>query len=91
MKIYAEEIGETDRVEVLLNHQELKELLEALRSFEKEIEQYKRKNSGKEDLGFTHLHFIDSCPIGKNSKTDIVFYVDMNRGQGGQGDGSPVS
>ena len=78
MKIYAVENEETDNVEVLLSHQELKELAEALENFQKKIEQYKRKNSGKEDLGFTHLHFIDSCPIGKNSKTDIVFYVDMN-------------
>ena len=78
MRIYAVKNKVADRAEVLLTHHELKELAEALQSFEKQIEQYKAKNKGKKDLGFTHLHFIDACPTGKNSESDLVFYVDMN-------------
>lgn len=50
----------------------------ALSEFEHQIAQYKKDNSGKADLGFTHLHFKDCGEIGKKSKNDVVFYVNLS-------------
>ena len=54
--------------------------------FETEVKKFKIENKDKdkdkdkdkESLGFTHLHFKDCGSIGKNSKADIVFCVDLN-------------
>ncbi|MBE6903824.1 MAG: hypothetical protein E7480_04360 [Ruminococcaceae bacterium] len=78
MKIYAEKDIETDSVEILLNYQELKTLASALTKFEDEVKRFKIENEDKKELGFTHLHFKDCGLIGKNSNSDIVFYVDLN-------------
>lgn len=78
MKIYTEKNIEADSVELLLNYQELKELANALMEFETKVKKFKLENKDKENLGFTHLHFQDCGSIGKKSKADIVFYVDLN-------------
>lgn len=78
MRIYTEKDTEVDSVEVLINYQELRVLADSLMKFETEIKEFKIKNKDKESLGFTHLHFKDCGSIGKNSKADIVFYVDLN-------------
>lgn len=78
MKIYTEKNIEADSVELLLNYQELKELANALMEFETKVKKFKLENKDKENLGFTHLHFKDCGSIGKKSKADIVFYVDLN-------------
>ena len=79
MKIYVAYNKTADSVEVILNQQELKELVDGLVKFETRIKQFKVKNAGKEKLGFTHLHYKDCCSLGKHSKEDIVFYVDMDK------------
>ena len=84
MKVFTESNIEADSVELLLNYQELKELTNALVKFEAEIKQFKANNKEKNNLGFTHMHFKDCCSTSKNSKADIVFYVDL----GDTGDGS---
>ena len=78
VKIYTANNTEADSVELLLNYQELKELANALTKFETEVKKFKIENKDKESLGFTHLHFKDCGSIGKKSKADIVFYVDLN-------------
>lgn len=78
MKIYTAKNIEADSVELLLNYQELKELANTLMEFETKVKKFKLENKDKENLGFTHLHFKDCGSIGKKSKADIVFYVDLN-------------
>ena len=78
VKIYAKKDIETDSVEILLSHQELKTLVSYLSKFEDEVQQFKLRNKDKENLGFTHLHFKDCGLVGKNSHADIVFYVNLN-------------
>ena len=48
--------------------------------FSSKIERYRLANEGKENLGFTHLHFIDCGPHGQKSEDDLVFYVDLSEG-----------
>lgn len=79
MKIYAEQNVETDSVEVLLDLEELKDLVGVLAKFENELRQFKEENKEKDNLGFSHLHLIDCDSIFKNSESDIVFYVDLNK------------
>ncbi len=79
MKIYTAKNKEAkSSVEILLNHQELKNLVNCLSNFENEIEQLQTKNKVKENLGFTHLHLKDCGLTEESSKSDIVFYVDLN-------------
>ena len=82
MKIYTANNTETDcvddSVEILLNYQELKKLINSLKKFEDEVNQFKAKNKEAEDLGFTHLHFKDCGLIDQNSKSDIVLYLNLN-------------
>lgn len=78
MKLYAENWMSEHRVEVKMSPQEIKELAKELIRFSSRIEEYKKANSQKSDLGFTHLHFIDCGTIGKKSDDDIVFYVDLS-------------
>ena len=78
MKIYATNNTETDSVEILLDYQELKKLVNSLKKFEDEVNQFKTKNKDAEGLGFTHLHLKDCGLIDKNSKSDIVFYLNLN-------------
>lgn len=78
MKIYTANNIEADSVEILLNYHELKKLVNSLKKFEDEVNQFKTKNNNKEDLGFTHLHLKDCGLIDKNSKSDIVFYLNLN-------------
>lgn len=76
MKIYTADNIEADSVEILLNYRELKQLVCVLMEFEDKVKQFKMKN--KKASGFTHLHLKDSGLIGKDSETDIVFYLDLN-------------
>ena len=78
VKIYTANNTETDSVEILLNYQELKELINSLKKFEDEVNQFKTKNKEAERLGFTHLHLKDCGVTDKNSNSDIVFYLDLN-------------
>lgn len=78
MKIYTANNTETDSVEILLNYQELKELINSLKKFEDEVNQFKTKNKEAEGLGFTHLHLKDCGLIDENSKSDIVLYLNLN-------------
>lgn len=79
MKIYTANNTEADdSVEILLNHQELKKLINSLKKFKDEGNQFKIKNKDAEGLGFTHLHLKDCGLIDKNSKSDIVFYLNLD-------------
>ena len=78
VKIYTTNNTETDSVEILLDYQELKKLVISLKKFEDEVNQFKTKNKDAEGLGFTHLHLKDCGLIDKNSKSDIVFYLNLN-------------
>lgn len=82
MKLYTANNTETDSVddsvEILLNYQELKKLINSLKKFEDEVNQFKAKNKESEDLGFTHLHFKDCGLIDQNSKSDIVLYLNLS-------------
>ncbi len=79
MKIYTAKNKEAkSSVEILLNHQQLKNLLNCLSNFKNEVEQFQTKNKDKENLGFAHLHLKDCGLIEENSKSDVVFYVDLN-------------
>lgn len=59
MKIYTTNNTEADRVEILLDYQELKKLVSSLKKFEDEVSQFKMKNKDAKGLGFTHLHLKD--------------------------------
>lgn len=78
MQIYGENNADEHSVEMMLSYKELTELVMALSEFEHKIAQYKRENAGKTDLGFTHLHFKDCGEIGRRSKNDVVFYVNLS-------------
>ncbi len=79
MKIYTADNKEAESdVEILLNHQELKKLINRLTNFENEIEQFQTQNSNKDNMGFTHLHLKDCGLFTENSNSDIVLYVDLN-------------
>ncbi|MBR6050769.1 MAG: hypothetical protein IKP68_06145 [Clostridia bacterium] len=78
MKIYAEKDIETDSVELLLSCEELETLASYLTKFGIEVKQLKLRNNDKQNLGFTHLHFKDCGLVGKNSRADIVFYVNLD-------------
>lgn len=78
VKVYTANNIETDSVEILLNYQELKKLINSLKKFEDEVNQFKTKNKEAEGLGFTHLHLKDCGLIDKNSKSDIVLYLNLN-------------
>lgn len=78
MKIYAEKNKETSSVEMMFNYRELKTLVDALVNFESKIKQYKSDNEGKENLGFTHMHFQDYDRASEESRSDIVFYVNLD-------------
>ena len=78
MKIYTANNTETDSIEILLNYQELKTLINSLKKFEDEVNQFKTKNKEAESLGFTHLHLKECGLIDKNSKSDIVLYLNLN-------------
>lgn len=55
MKIYTENNTEADSVEILLNHQELKELINSLKKFEDEVNRFKTKNKEAEG-GALHIY-----------------------------------
>lgn len=78
MKIYSSDNTETDSVEIVLNYHELKELVNSLKKFEDEVCQFKTKNKDTGVSGFTHLHLKDCGLIDKNSKSDVVFYLNLN-------------
>lgn len=78
MKIYSDKDKEESSVELLLNYQELRALVDALAKFEAEIKQYKTKNKTKNNLGFTHMHFMDYYQPIEKPNTDIIFYVDLD-------------
>lgn len=78
LKIYIENSTGTDSIEILLNYQEFKRMVDHLNEFENEVGQFKAKNKDAENLGFTHLHLQDCGLIEKNSNSDIVFYINLN-------------
>ena len=78
MKIYTANNTETDSIEILLNDQELKKLINSLKKFEDEVTQFKTKNKEAAGLGFTHLYLKDCGLIDKNSKSDLVLYLNLN-------------
>lgn len=78
VKIYTANNTENDSVEILLNYQELKKLINSLKKFEDEVNRFKTKNKEVEGLGFTHLHLRDCGLIDENSKSDIVLYLNLN-------------
>lgn len=79
MKIYTSYNAEADdSVEIELNYRELKKMVNCLVKFEDEVNRFKTKNKDVKKLGFTHLHFKDCGLIDKNSKSDLVFYVDLD-------------
>lgn len=78
LKIYTAKNIEADSVELLLNYQELDELTNALMEFKTKVKKFELENQDRESVGFTHLYFKDCGPMGKKSKADIVFYVDLN-------------
>ncbi len=78
VKIYTANNTENDSVEILLNYQELKKLINSLKKFEDEVNQFKTKNKEVDGLGFTHLHLRDCGLIDENSKSDIVLYLNLN-------------
>ena len=72
MKVYNG--NKEDSVEVVLNYQELKKMINSLKKFEDEIYQFKTKNKEVKDFDFTHLHLKDCGLINRNGKSDLVFY-----------------
>ena len=60
------------------SYQELKKLINSLKTFEDEVNQFISKNRETEGKRFTHLHLKDCGLIDKNSKSDIVLYLDLN-------------
>lgn len=79
MKIYTDRNKEANSsIEISLNHQELKNLVNCLTDFDHKIDKFQNANIGKENLGFAHLHLKDCGLIEENSKTDIVLYIDLN-------------
>lgn len=78
MKIFTANNTENDSVEILLNCKELKKLVNSLKKFENEVSQFKMNNKGAEGGGFTHLHLKDCGLIDKDSKSDLVFYLNLN-------------
>ena len=75
MKIYIANPAENDNIEILLDHQELKNLIASLTKFENEISRFKLDHKS-DVLGFTHLHLKD-CNLIDTNQPDIVFYVDL--------------
>lgn len=79
MKIYTAYNTEADdSIEILLNYQELKNVINSLETFEDEINKFKSKNKDSDGLGFTHLHFKDCGLLDKNCKSDIVLYLNLD-------------
>ena len=78
VKIYTANNTENDSVEILLNYQELKKLINSLKKFEDEVNQFKTKNKEVEGLGFTHLHLRDCGLIDENAN-QIVLISMINR------------
>ena len=78
MKIFTTNNTGDDNVEILLSYQELVRLVDSLKNFEDEINQFKNNNKNTEVVGFTHLHLKDCGLIDKNSKSDVVFYPDLS-------------
>ena len=78
VKIYTANNTESDSIEILLNDQELKKLINSLKKFEDEVTQFKTKNKEAAGLVFTHLHLKDCGLIDKNSKSDLVLYLNLN-------------
>ena len=78
VKIYTKNNTENESVDILLNYQELKKLVNFLKKFEDEVNQFKIKNKYVEGLAFTYLHLKDCGLIDKNSKSDVVLYINLN-------------
>lgn len=79
IKIYTAYNKEADdSVVISLNFQELKDIVNNLKDFADEISQFKMKNKDKKELGLTHLHFKDCGLFEKNSKSDLIFYVNLS-------------
>lgn len=82
MKAYAgnrddESIGiEYNDVEIVCNEYELDILIDALKKFRNEIEDYRK--SKKSGSGFAHMHFRDHDPEWNSSDADLVVYIDLN-------------
>ena len=78
MKIYTENTTEDQNVEMLLNLEELKTLINVLEEFERDIQKFKSSNPNKMGLGFTHLHLKDHKLIGTDSTADVILYINLD-------------
>lgn len=78
MKVYTASNLANDNIEILLSHQELKELVSSLENFESKVRQFKIQNKDGADLGYTHVHLKDCGLTDENNNTDIVFYLNLN-------------
>lgn len=82
MKVYAGNRDDENRgieyndVEILCNEYELEMLINSLKKFENEIDDYRESN--KSALGFAHMHFRDNNPKWNDGDADLVVYVDLN-------------
>ncbi len=74
MKIFTANNTKECSIEILLNYQELKDLVNSLKKFEDEVNQFKNNNG----VGFTHLHLKDCGLIDENSNSDVVLYINLN-------------
>ena len=79
VEIYITNNEETDSVEISLNYQELNKLVNSLKKFEDEVNRFKTENNHAPDLGYTHLHLRDCELIDKRSKSDVIFYLNLNK------------
>ncbi len=82
MKVYAGNRDDENRgveyndIEILCNEYELEMLINSLKKFKNEIDDYRESN--KSASGFAHMHFRDNNPKWNNSDADLVVYVDLN-------------
>ena len=78
MKIYTANGTEPDSIEISLNYKELKKMINSLKKFKDEVDQFKTKHKDEVVHGFTHLHFKDCGLMDEDSKSDIVLYLNLN-------------
>ena len=75
MQLYFECDNDNETLEILINHHELKRIINSLIQFDEQIEHFKTIDIGKRERGYTHIHLKDSEVILNNHKQDIVLYV----------------
>lgn len=78
MTIYSNNGDKLSSVEILLNSEELRILLSALKDFEIRCEKYISEHKEEKDRGMAHVHYQDYDKTCKGI-CDLVFYVDLDR------------